>query len=131
MINDLNILKEKKEIYSKFIVWFDNDRFNPKNREESKLYNTLLKAKADIYMSEPCIETWLLAHFETVQQCKNKECKSCQEKLKTYIPNYEKNNCTLLEKHINQKNICDAIKNYPELSKFLSAYFISKDTWVL
>ncbi len=124
MIDALSILKEKKEIYSKFIVWFDNDRFNPKNPSESKLYNDLLKEKAEIYISEPCIEAWLLSHFETVQHCKNKECKSCEEKLKTYISNYEKNNCILLEKYINKNNICDAIKNYPELGKLVKGYFV-------
>jgi|WetSurMetagenome_2_1015567.scaffolds.fasta_scaffold66944_1 hypothetical protein len=123
MIDALNILKEKKEIYSKFIVWFDNDRFNPKNPEESKLYNTLLKEKTEIYISEPCIEAWLLAHFETVQHCKHKDCKACEEKLKIYIPNYEKNNCILLEKHINVNNICNAIKNYSKLGNLFKEYF--------
>lgn len=128
MIDAKGFIAAKETVYSKFIVWFDGDRYDPKNSEELTLYNNL-KAKADIYISEPCIEAWLLAHFEQIQHCKNKECSKCEEKLNTYIPNYEKNNCILLEKYINKNNICDAIINYPAIKDyqkigfFLQNYF--------
>jgi hypothetical protein len=124
------LINSKEGLYDGFVIWFDGDRYDPKNPEELKLYSRLLKKeKVEIYISEPCIEAWLLAHFETVQHCKNKECSKCEEKLKTHIPNYEKNNCTLLENYIKKYNICDAIINYPAIKDyqkigfFLQNYF--------
>jgi hypothetical protein len=73
-------------------------------------------------MSQPCVENWLLAHFQPIN-LNEYECKSCQKKLTKHIPNYHKNNFDLLQQIITIKEIEVAIANYPELGKIRTEYF--------
>jgi len=51
--------------YLGYILWFDNDKYFPS--QDANLKNHLeAKHNVEIYMSEPCVEHWLLAHFQTI-----------------------------------------------------------------
>jgi hypothetical protein len=123
-----NVLSEAEKIINKnnpddylgYVIWFDQDTFfssdaNLKNRIES------IKG-VKIYRSQPCVENWLLAHFEKIN-LKEYEYKNCQQKLMKYIPNYHKNNLYLLQRVITEQEIKIAIANYPELGKIRTEYF--------
>jgi hypothetical protein len=129
--NAKNVLLEAKKFigksnsddYSGYILWFDQDRYYEKS--DSNLKNSLEKKKEKnvaIYISKPCIENWLLAHFEKIN-LNEYECKNCHQKLMKYIPNYHKNNLYLLQQVITEKEIQVAIANYPELGKIRTEYF--------
>ncbi|MGK7892182.1 MAG: RloB domain-containing protein [Xenococcus sp. (in: cyanobacteria)] len=112
------VLEEAKKIINKngddykgYVVWFDRDTYN--NSEDSNLLNSL-KAKDNvrIYISNPCIENWLLAHFQKINH-NEPECDRCMAILKQkYIARYEKNDCNMLTKFITKDNINTAIINY-------------------
>jgi len=115
------LIDKYKDEYLGYIVWFDSDEYFPSS--DSNLKNSLEARKnVEIYISEPCIENWLLAHFQTISIYQDK-CESCIKDLKIYISNYEKNDCPLLENCINQKNIETAIKNYPIIGQIPEKYF--------
>ena len=117
------IAKSNSDDYSGYIIWFDQDRyyvksdFNLKNSLEKKTEKNVA-----IYISKPCIENWLLGHFEKIN-LNEYECKNCQQKLTKHIPNYHKNNFDLLQQVITLKEIEVAIANYPELGKIRTEYF--------
>ncbi len=124
-----NVMQEAQEIitkvnpddYSGYIIWFDQDTYfvssdsNLKSSLESK--NTV-----KIYISQPCIENWLLAHFQSVN-LDEMECKNCHQKLLKYISNYHKNDLELLKQKIAEKEIQTAIANYEELGQIYTKYF--------
>ncbi len=123
-----NVLSEAEKIINKnnpddylgYVIWFDQDTFVS---SDSNLKNTLEKREdVTIYITKPCIENWLLAHFEKIN-LNEYECKNCQQKLMKYIPNYHKNNLYLLQQIISEKEIQVAIANYPELGKIHTEYF--------
>ena len=123
-----NILLEAEKIINKnnpddylgYVIWFDQDTFVS---SDSKLKNSLEKREnVTIYITKPCIENWLLAHFEKIN-LNEYECKNCQQKLTKHIPNYHKNNFDLLQQVITLKEIEVAIANYPELGKIRTEYF--------
>ncbi len=117
-----NVLKQAKKIVSKksddylgYIIWFDQDRYDTSS--DHNLKNSLeSKNDVNIYISSPCVENWLLAHFESVN-LNLSSCKICERKLGQYIPNYEKNDCCLLTKYIQREQIKRAITNYPEIGE--------------
>ncbi len=124
-----NVLSEAEKIidksnsddYSGYIIWFDQDTYFVSS--DANLKNSLESIRGvTIYMSQPCIENWLLAHFEKIN-LKEYECKNCQQKLIRYIPNYHKNNLYLLQQVITEQQIQNAIVNYPELGKIPTEYF--------
>ncbi|MDB9315809.1 RloB domain-containing protein [Spirulina sp. CS-785/01] len=116
-----NVLKNaKKEIqkgnddYVGYIIWFDQDRFEP--RKDTNLKQSLeAKPIVQLYISSPCIENWILAHFTTID-LDEPTCKTCENKLKKYIPEYDKNDCYILDKYITLEGIEQAINNYYALS---------------
>ena len=126
-----NVLSEAKKIIDKsnsddhsgYIIWFDQDRYD--ERSDSNLKDSLEKNKEKnvaIYISKPCIENWLLAHFQPIN-LNEYECSACEKKLLKYIPNYDKNDPDLLKKVITEKEIQNAIANHPELGKIRTEYF--------
>jgi hypothetical protein len=127
-----NVLEEAEKIIAKegdnftgYIVWFDGDRYQPK--EDLELKNQVLAYKNGqfevyVYTSQPCIENWLLAHFEPAN-LSIQNCSDCENKLKTHIPKYEKNNCVQLERFIILENIPIAIANYPKIGEIPQKFF--------
>lgn len=110
--------------YSGYVVWFDKDTFFPS--QDSNIKNSLeSKNNCDIYISDPCIENWLLAHFQSILARTN-TCNNCIKALESHIASYRKNDCLLLFDYIDKDNISDAIQNYPEIGKLPSTYFGSK-----
>ncbi len=100
--------------YIGYVVWFDRDTYNP--AKDSNLFNSL-KAKNNvrIYVSSPCVENWMLAHFQKINKNEPK-CDRCMAILKQkYIARYEKNDCNMLTKFINKEKINTATNNYPAL----------------
>ena len=123
-----NVLSEAQKIIDKsnsddylgYIIWFDQDTFVS---SDANLKNSIESIKdVKIYMSQPCVENWLLAHFEKIN-LNEYECKNCQQKLTKHIPNYHKNNFDLLQQIITLKEIEVAIANYSELGKIRTEYF--------
>lgn len=123
-----NVLSEAEKIINKnnpddylgYVIWFDQDTFVS---SDSNLKNSLEKREnVTIYITKPCIENWLLAHFEKIN-LNEYECKNCQQKLTKHIPNYHKNNFDLLQQVITLKEVEVAIANYPELGKIRTEYF--------
>ncbi len=123
-----NVLSEAEKVINKnnpddylgYVIWFDQDTFVS---SDSNLKNSLEKREnVTIYITKPCIENWLLAHFEKIN-LNEYECKNCQQKLTKHIPNYHKNNFDLLQQVITLKEIEVAIANYPELGKIRTEYF--------
>ncbi|CAN2047447.1 RloB domain-containing protein [Candidatus Magnetomoraceae bacterium gMMP-1] len=107
--------------YTGYVVWFDKDTYLPS--QDSNLKNSLeSKDNLEIYISNPCIENWLLAHFQ-YKLAKTNNCNTCKKKLQKYIPDYCKNDCLLLNEYITKKNIKSAIQNYPDIGKLASTYF--------
>ncbi len=124
-----NILLEAEKIINKnnpddylgYVIWFDQDRYYVSS--DSNLKNRLEKREdVTIYISKPCMENWLLAHFQPIN-LNEYECSACEKKLLKYILNYDKNDPDLLKKVITEKEIQVAIANYPELGKIHTEYF--------
>ena len=109
------IVKKNSDDYLGYVIWFDKDTYNLSSDHNLK---KPLESRSDvsIYISSPCVENWLLAHFESVN-LNLSSCKICEQKLKQYIPNYEKNDCYLLTKYIQREQIERAITNYPEIGE--------------
>ena len=81
-----NVLSEAEKVINKnnpddylgYVIWFDQDTFVS---SDSNLKNSLEKREnVTIYITKPCIENWLLAHFEKIN-LNEYECKNCQQKL--------------------------------------------------
>ena len=115
------VLKEAQKIINKngddykgYVIWFDRDTYN--SSKDSNLFNSLrAKNNVEIYISVPCVENWLLAHFQEVNQNESK-CNRCVAILKQkYITRYEKNDCNMLTRFIAEEEISKAIINYPVL----------------
>jgi len=124
-----NVMQEAKEIinkvnpddYSGYIIWFDQDTYFVSS--DSNLKKSLeSKNNVKIYISQPCIENWVLAHFQSVNLDET-ECRNCHQKLLKHIPNYHKNRFDLLQQVITHKGIQTAIANYAELGQIYTEYF--------
>jgi len=114
------VLKHQDE-YSGYVIWFDRDTFFP--AKDSNMKNSLeSKNSVEIYISNPCVENWLLAHFRSIMPAAA-ICINCERELRNYIPGYHKNDCQMLYKHINKKKIEIATKNYPEIGAIPNLYF--------
>lgn len=123
-----NVLKTAQKIlkdtnpddYLGYIIWFDNDRYDPS--KDANLYNSLKSNNnVTIYISLPCMENWLLAHFEKVN-LQEPECDRCEQKLKRYIKNYDKNDCSQLQKYIIESTLETAIINYAKLGEIIRLF---------
>ena len=100
--------------YIGYVIWFYRDTYN--SAKDANLYNSL-KARGNIkiYISSPCVENWLLAHFQNINQ-NEPQCDRCLAILKQkYIAKYEKNDCNMLTKFITVQEISIAMGNYPAL----------------
>jgi len=114
------------DLYLGFIIWFDEDGYFPdkQDSEDAKLKDELEKCpETKIFISRPCIEHWLLAHFQKINLDSTRKCYDYIKELQKHISHYQKNDCALLEKHITQPAIETAIQNYPELGKLVTEYF--------
>jgi len=123
LIKGKKIINKYKQAYLGYVIWFDKDRYfsQDKNLKEELENNESVK----IYMSEPCIEHWLLAHFQKINLSENQDCQFYEELIrkKKYIPHYKKNKCPLLERFIDKNKVETAIENYPEIGKIPRTYF--------
>ena len=121
------MVKKNGDAFLGYVVWFDNDTYNQKadnNLKQQLESKNTSEMTIDIYMSEPCIESWLLAHFVKPQLGKKCDFYVKQLRQPKRIPNYEKKkDCKLLKDHINHKNIQVAITNYPEIGCLVQRYF--------
>lgn len=118
------LIGKYKEDYLGFVIWFDKDTCSS-DRKEVEIKQTLKKQEnVDIFTSDPCVEHWLLAHFQEINLDENQKCDHYENKLKDHIKNYEKNNCRQLEKYLDPAKINIAIHNYPEIGAFCQKYFL-------
>ncbi len=115
-------IKKNQDYYSGYVIWFDGDKYFPSSDTNDKK-RLEAKRNVEIYISEPCIENWLLAHFQPIK-VKIATCDSCARELKKHIPYYQKNNCDLLDKHIDKQAIELAVSNYPGIGNIPQKYFI-------
>jgi len=115
------VLQEAKKIINKYgdeylgyVIWFDRDTYNPDR--DYNLFNSLkVRESVKTYISSPCVENWLLAHFQKINE-QEPQCGRCLAILKQkYIARYEKNDCNMLTKFITKKEISAAMGNYPAL----------------
>ncbi len=109
------IIKNNKEYYSTFFIWFDSDKIQ--NSEKflnlCKKLNTI-NPEVFIMISKPCVEAFLLAHFIQLNENQlNNDCTYYEHLLKDHIANYEKDNLKQLKQHINQSSVCNVLTNYP------------------
>lgn len=118
-----NVLEKAKKIirqngneYKGYVVWFDKDTFNI-SRDSNLLNSLKAKNNVEVYISSPCMENWLLAHFQKINK-DEPTCKKCEKILEEkYIPRYHKDDCSILSKFINEDEIKTATLNYPELKE--------------
>lgn len=107
------IIRKHSDDYKGYVIWFDRDTYN-----ESTDRNLLSSLKSnnlvEIYISNPCIENWLLAHFQKTNRNESK-CDRCLKDLRKYIPKYDKNDCNLLKRFITLERISVAMSNYSSL----------------
>lgn len=86
-----------------------------KQEKEIKKAETVVKKKGSIIVSNPCIEVWFVFHFTD----STKQYKSSQEvfnRLKEYIPDYEKNMKGIYSRLINKQMV--AIRNAKKLEEY-------------
>lgn len=109
------------QYYKGYLIWFDEDEYH---QADHILYERLEKTGVmDIFISSPCIEHWLLAHFEKINLQTHQNCKQCEACLKKHIPHYKKNDCTLLERYINTERIKMAKQYYVKLAGIPEKFF--------
>lgn len=126
LFKSIKMVEKYGDAYLGYISWFDKDRYDQKadnNLKQQLESKNTSEMTIDIYISNPCIESWLLAHF--VKPKLNQKCGFYVEQLRQpkRIPNYQKNDYQLLERHINRQNIQIAITNYPEIGCLVQRYF--------
>jgi hypothetical protein len=115
-----------KDEHSGYVIWFDGDMDSPDNKQlKDQLTSHCRKNKTPllILISIPCIENWLLCHFE--KKSFDGICSNVERRLKRHIKGYEKNNCYQLEGCITKASIKKALTNYgkPKKFKVISNYF--------
>ncbi|MEM8722840.1 MAG: RloB domain-containing protein [Cyanobacteria bacterium P01_G01_bin.39] len=110
------IIKKHGDEYLGYVIWFDRDTYD--NSRDSNLFSSLnSRDNVKIYISNSCVENWLLAHFQKINQ-NEAECDRCIKILEqNYIPLYEKNDCNMLTKFITENEINLATKHYPDLKE--------------
>lgn len=93
MVNDIIKTMKLKDINSKYgdMIYcvFDGDMDDNKNVQIIKAISLASKYNIEIIVSNPCFEEWFLCHF--VYTTKSLSSSEVINKLKTYIPDYEKN----------------------------------------
>ncbi|KHD08406.1 hypothetical protein PN36_14250 [Candidatus Thiomargarita nelsonii] len=117
-----NVLEEAEKLIqnngddcSGYVIWFDGDTYLP---DDFNLKNKLsARTDTSVYITQPCVESWLLAHFQKINLNSHKKCREYEKALdhRDRIPGYKKSDCSLLKKYIGKKQIETAIKNYPNI----------------
>ncbi|RKZ39288.1 MAG: hypothetical protein DRQ49_11940 [Gammaproteobacteria bacterium] len=118
------LIEKYKNDYLGYVLWFDEDTYFI-SQDCNKLNSMKAKKNVEIYMSVPCIEHWLLAHFQNINLSQENNCPFYVNKLKNYIPNYDKNDCHLLNRYIDTENIERAITRYPKIGEIPNKYFLN------
>ncbi|WP_069470086.1 RloB family protein [Candidatus Marithrix sp. Canyon 246] len=117
-----NVLEEAKKIIqsndddcSGYVIWFDGDTYLPNDKNLKNKLST--PNDTSVYITQPCVESWLLAHFQKINLKSDKKCKEYEKALDHVdrIPNYKKADCRLLERYITKEQIETAIQNYPDI----------------
>lgn len=119
----IKAIETQQGIYSYLVVWFDKDAYDI---DDHATLEQVQRKGGDIYISQPCVEHWLLAHFQSINLAATAECDTHKNTLKKHIPNYSKNDCNLLTKYITQESIQTAIDNYPAIGKLVTTYFSNR-----
>lgn len=128
--NAKGVLKKAKKLiqqhgddYSGYIVWFDGDKFSSGDVALRDELASRKDIETQIYINEPCVENWLLAHFQTILS-HSASSEMCEKTLRQHIPHYKKNDNVLLKRYINKTHVVTAIVNYPEIGEIPKEYFI-------
>ncbi|ETR73630.1 MAG: hypothetical protein OMM_00806 [Candidatus Magnetoglobus multicellularis str. Araruama] len=116
------LIKKNGDYYTGYIVWFDADTFISSQDHNLKM-SLESKNNVTIFISKPCIENWLLSHFASKMPF-NRKCADCVKQLLIFIPNYDKNDCRMLNRYFDRKRIEDAIINYPDTGQIPYKYFL-------
>ncbi|MEN8215152.1 MAG: RloB domain-containing protein [Pseudomonadota bacterium] len=107
--------------YSGYVIWFDEDTYS---QQDDSLKNKLSeRTDTSVYITQPCVESWLLAHFQKINLNSQIQCKEYENKLGKHIPGYKKSDCKLLEKYIGKDKIATAIQNYPNIGDIPKKFF--------
>jgi len=120
------ILKEATRHVKKFgmrrgdEVWVVIDRDSWPDAELDWIFEECCRLKYNLAVSNPKFEYWLLLHFEDAKGVNSP--KKVTERLKKYLPNYDKNNLNVLKV---KEGVHDAIKraklkDSPPTAKWLS-----------
>lgn len=122
ILEAFKLIEKHTDDYAGYVVWFDADTFS----NDDKSLRLTLEQKADVFVSKPCVENWLLAHFQR-PLVTHSTCKQCENALKKHIKGYvkrEDRNCRLLGQYITLENCHVAAENYPPLAPIPFAYWI-------
>ncbi|MDY6993080.1 MAG: RloB family protein [Pseudomonadota bacterium] len=124
VLQQANKLIEKyKNDYLGFVIWFDKDTCS-QDKEAANIKKKLAQQhNVALFITDPCFEHWLLAHFQTIHLNEQQTCQHYENKLKSYIINYQKNNCHQLEQHLSLEKIKTAVQNYPDIGELCKKYF--------
>lgn len=107
--------------YSGYVVWFDDDAFETSDREEREKVEAHERV-SDVFVSCPCVENWLLAHFQ--RPCSpQRQCSDCETALRKHIPHYHKSSLSILETHIDKEKVEAAMGHMSALADLPGTYF--------
>lgn len=123
--NVLNVAEDLIEkyggMYSGYVIWFDKDTYTA---QEKNLKEKLSRRKkVTVVMSDPCVENWLLAHFQNPIRSRSTRCRDCESALCGYIPNYSKSNYLQLQQNITRDQVLTAVDRLPKVGKAFKGYF--------
>ena len=105
------------------MFWFDSDRYD-RSSDANLKSSIAAKSNVYIYMSQPCVENWILAHFQPIN-LSEAQCQVCENKIKQkHISNYRKNDCNMLKKYIDKQKVKRAIAHYPEIGEIPQQFFL-------
>ncbi|MEW5986119.1 MAG: RloB family protein [Chloroflexota bacterium] len=122
MMKARQLISKHDDYFAGYVVWFDRDRYSSERDADLK-HSIEAKPHAEIVLSEPCIENWLLAHFQPTLDRFSSECSQCGEALRRYVPDYVKNDLDILKKFIDLDRVSAAIIHYPEVGRIPQHYF--------
>lgn len=124
VLNKLKSYLEENEIsisrYDKAWMVVDRDVGDRSKEQLDQVYDKCILNKYNFSLSNPCFELWLLLHFENPAAKDADTSTKCKNRLKTYLPNYEKSHVEVLKM---KPYISNAIRNAE--SKNIS----SSDPW--
>jgi hypothetical protein len=87
-------IQKNGDDYSGYVIWFDEDTYSQQN--DSNLKNKLSeRTDTSVYITQPCVESWLLAHFQEINLNSHNKCKEYEDQLGKHIQGYKKSDCSL------------------------------------